>query len=139
MKPRFNILFALLVVSALVVVGCGSDTTYTPDTTPPLAPVLQGANMDGGVVAVWWQPNSEPDLNGYFVYVEQDGTTRAINQQPIAQPYAAIPVDVSSSVRVFVTAVDISGNESSPSASAHPTNVDEAETHTGLNDRLTDF
>jgi len=137
MKPRFVILFALLVVPALVVLGCGNDTTFSPDTTPPLAPVLQGANMDAGMVAVWWQPNAESDLNGYYVYLEEDGVTTLSNRRPLSNAYAVIPV-TGNSVRVYVTAVDISGNESSPSASARPTLVQEAQVHTGQND-LTDF
>lgn len=133
MKPRFVILFALLVVPALVVLGCGNDTTFSPDTTPPLAPVLQGANMDAGMVAVWWQPNAEPDLNGYYVYVETDGVAKLANSRPITTAYSVVQVQ-GPAVRVYVTAVDISGNESSPSASARPTLVENDKVHSGQND-----
>lgn len=139
MKPRFVILFALLVVPALVVLGCGNSSTFTPDTTPPLAPVLQGANMDAANVAMWWEPNSEPDLNGYYVYVEQDGVSHLYNRTPITDAYAVVPVDGSSSVRVYVTAVDVSGNESSPSASTRPTLVPSLQIHPDQNDHLTGF
>ena len=66
MKRRLSIVLALLPVVGLW--GCGADTTTSPDTTAPLAPQLDGATLDQGLVGVWWQPNSEPDLAGYVIY-----------------------------------------------------------------------
>ncbi len=124
MKPSFVSLYALLLVPALLFVGCGDDETTAPDTAPPLAPVLSGANEDGGLIAVWWEENTEPDLAGYYVYLEQDGITRLVNTTPISNAYATIHVTPDSPLHVFVTAVDWSGNESSPSATRRAVSVD---------------
>ena len=119
MKRRFSIVLALLAVVGLW--GCGADTTTSPDTTPPLAPQLDGATLANDIVGVWWQPNTEPDLAGYFVYIVENGVTRSAVSDPIADNF--LTVDVNSptgSVEVYVTAIDYSGNESSPSASRRP-------------------
>lgn len=124
MKPRFMSLYALLLVPALLFVGCGDDETTAPDTAPPLAPVLTGANEEGGLIAVWWEENTEPDLAGYYLYLEQDGTTRLVNSTPISNAYATIQATPDSPLHVFVTAVDWSGNESSPSATRRAVSLD---------------
>jgi hypothetical protein len=114
MKARLSVL-CLLALPALVA-GCSEDA-IAPDTTPPLAPVLQGATFELGVVGVWWAPNTEPDLAGYNVYVQQNGQTWTANQQIVTDNYVAITIgNPEDPVTVFVTALDVSSNESSPSA-----------------------
>ena len=116
MKRRFVMVLALMPLVAFW--GCGStDTTTTPDTTPPLAPQLNGATLEGGNIGVWWSPNSEPDLAGYYVYYVENGVTHPASTEPITSSYMVISDVVNSPVDVYVTAIDYSGNESSPSAS----------------------
>jgi len=129
MKPRFVSLYALLLVPALLFVGCGDDEPTAMDTVPPLAPVLNGANEDAGLVAVWWEENTEPDLAGYYLYLEQDGTTRLVNAAPLTNAYATIEVADGSLAHVYVTAVDWSGNESSPSATRRAVSFDTPDDH----------
>ena len=124
MKPRFVPFYALLLVPALLFVGCGDDDPTAIDTVPPIAPVLTGANDDGGHVAVWWEQNTEPDLAGYNLYLEQDGTTRLVNNSPLVEAYATIQIADGSPAHVYVTAVDWSGNESSPSATRRAVSFD---------------
>jgi len=72
MKRRFVMVLALM--SLMAIWGCGgTDTTTTPDTTPPLAPELAGADVYNGTIGVWWGANTEPDLAGYYVYYVQNG------------------------------------------------------------------
>ena len=76
--------------------------------------------MDHGIVGVWWQANTEPDLAGYFVYVVEDGVTRSAVTDPIASNYLLVDVGTTGSIEVYVTAIDFTGNESSPSNSRRP-------------------
>jgi len=119
MKRRSAFWIGLVVVPTLVLVGCGSDPQTTPDTTPPLAPQLSGATFDDGAVGVWWEPNTEPDLAGYFVYLIENGTARPANLAACANNYMVAQVESGAGpVQVYVTAIDVSGNESSPSETA---------------------
>jgi hypothetical protein len=113
MKPSFRIALLLVFVPAMLLVGCG-DSALEPDTTAPLAPVLKGAISAGDVATVWWDSNTEPDLSGYYVYVTENGTTRQINAKPTVNNVATVDVS-DGNAGVFVTAIDFSGNESSPS------------------------
>jgi hypothetical protein len=125
MKPRFVPLYALLLVPALVFVGCGDDPQTAPDTTAPLAPVLTGATETDGLLAIWWEPNAEADLAGYHVYLIQDGSTSLINDTPMVNNFAAMEIDANGSARVYVTATDLSGNESGPSVTRKVTELDD--------------
>lgn len=120
MKLRFVFLAAALLVPAVLVGGCGSDGTdggTQPDTTPPLAPVILGARATDGTTGIWWSPNNEPDLNGYHVYVSQYGVIRRMTKVPVSGTNHSVQLQPTGSATVFVTAIDYSGNESSPSAS----------------------
>ena len=115
MKRRFVMVLALMPLVAFL--GCGTDTTTTPDTTPPLAPQLGGATLQNGSVGVWWSSNSEPDLAGYYVYYVENGVTQSASDSPITSTYIVVSAGNTGPVDVYVTAIDYSGNESSPSAS----------------------
>ncbi len=117
MKLSFASLFVMLLLATVMVVGCSDSATVSqPDTTPPLAPVVVGAKGTVDVVSVWWQQNIEPDLAGYNVYVVENGSTVRLNRLPITDPYMVIPTNGATTMGVRVTALDWSGNESSPSA-----------------------
>jgi hypothetical protein len=78
-------LFALTAVLGvfILMIGCGEDSPDT-DSTPPVTPVLKPRSADSlyeesgirpepsGVQAYWirveWYPNTEDDLEGYFIY-----------------------------------------------------------------------
>jgi hypothetical protein len=115
MKPRF--VQALLLVSVLAVAGCGGDNAPAtiPDTVPPLTPVVDGVSGNGSVAYIWWEPNTEPDLAGYFVYVTVNDETHAVNATPTRYNYMYVDAE-GTAVRLQVSAIDHSGNESSRSA-----------------------
>lgn len=117
MKRCFASLFAVGIVAALFVVGCGDSATVSqPDTAPPLAPVILGARGGDGVVGIWWRTNTEPDLAGYHIYITQAGQTRRMSRYPIQNNYFSWDEIGTDTVQLYVTAVDWTGNESSPSA-----------------------
>ncbi len=117
MKQSFASLVAVTLMLGMVLVGCGDSTSVSrPDTTPPLAPVVMGAGAAGNVAQIWWQGNIEPDLAGYTVYVTANGVTHRVNDRPIHGMSMSVPVEGSSQVTLYITASDVSGNESSPSA-----------------------
>lgn len=116
MKRRSAIWIGLAVVPTLALVGCGSDPTTIPDTTPPLAPQLTGAIFDDGAVGVWWEPNTEPDLAGYNVYLVENGVTRPAAPADSDKNFIVVPTGSTPGlVQVYLTAKDFTGNESSPS------------------------
>jgi hypothetical protein len=111
--------FAVALVPALLLAGCGSDDTdggFIPDTTAPLAPVIMGVRADDGIVGLWWNPNTEPDLTGYHVYVAMNGVVRRTTFRPVVDNRYTVNLGPQGSASVYVTAIDYSGNESSPSA-----------------------
>jgi fibronectin type 3 domain-containing protein len=116
MKRCFASLFAVGIVATLMVVGCGDSATVSqPDTAPPLAPVVLGARGSDGMVGLWWRGNTEPDLAGYHIYITQGGLTQRMNRYPIENTYVSWVAESDESLQLYVTAVDWTGNESSPS------------------------
>jgi hypothetical protein len=135
MKPRHFVLGALLGATALVG-GCGEDT-ITPDTTPPLAPVIEGATIDHEVVGIWWAPNTEPDLAGYNVYLTQNGQTWLTTSQPIVDNYISMHVENGDApIYVNVSAVDLSENESSLSATERAVTPQDQDQHQTADDQV---
>lgn len=117
MKLRFKPLYALALVPALLIAGCGEDSnsSFAPDTTPPLAPVIDGARGSAESVTIWWEPNVEADLAGYLVYqVNEDGSVDQVTPRLIHNTFYGKASN--KDVRLYVTAVDLSRNESSASA-----------------------
>ncbi len=118
MKRSLASLAVVVLVLGVAVTGCSNSSSSVngPDTTPPLAPVMLGGSSTDQAVNVWWQPNTEADLDGYNVYVTQGGVTTKANQQPMHYSYWSMVPTTDSKVNVYVTASDVSGNESSPSS-----------------------
>lgn len=89
-----------------------------PDFAPPAAPAGLAATAGSQEVALTWSPGMEPDLAGYLVY---RATTRAgpfalQNPAPISSPGLSQTGLISGQTYwYYVTAVDGSGNESTPS------------------------
>ena len=71
----------------------------------------------GQRVELVWIANSEPDLGGYNLYRrEAAGTFRKLNSDLVGTPvYQDSSVVSGQSYTYRVTAVDLAGNESSPS------------------------
>jgi fibronectin type 3 domain-containing protein len=106
------------------------------DTFPPKPPTglatIPGASdaANGSPAASYidlsWEPNSETDLTGYFVYRQlarpngdPQGPLAKLTSLPIATPsYRDVAVAPGQRYIYSVTAVDASGNESAPSAKA---------------------
>jgi fibronectin type 3 domain-containing protein len=89
--------------------------TLTPiNTTPPAAPLNVGASSRDSRVILSWNPNKEPDIQGYNVY---QGSTK-VNGSPIAGTYYEVAAGLTNgtSYSFSVTAVNTSGYESLKSA-----------------------
>ena len=104
-------------------------TVLIRDIFPPSAPtgleaVPAGAAPTDKSIDLSWTPNTDNDLAGYFVYRQQvastgesEGTATRLNQTPIAGPAWSDRTVVTGQRYAYrVTAVDVSGNESKPSA-----------------------
>ena len=92
--------------------GRASRSTYG-DTTPPPAPTGLVARVDGADVTLVWTPVTAPDLASYRLY--RDGERIA---QDLTEPRHVDPGLAPQTYEYVVTAVDVDGNESAPSAPA---------------------
>ncbi len=92
------------------------SATRTVDTTPPATPSGFTASGSTSNITLTWTPNTEPDLAGYNIYRSASGTGTFVklNSTPLTM---ASYTDTTAPAGVFsyyrLTAVDISGNESS--------------------------
>ncbi len=113
-------------------------TVLLRDTFPPAVPTgleaAPGGNASGGQAAdhsidLSWTPNTEPDLAGYLVYRRQisasgtlDGPVTRLNETPLPAPayrdHTAVP---GQRYAYQITAIDTSGNESTPSTAVEET------------------
>ena len=104
-------------------------TVLIRDIFPPAIPtgleaVPAGAAPADRSIDLSWTPNADNDLAGYFVYRQQvastgesEGTATRLNQTPVAGPAWSDRTVVTGQRYAYrVTAVDVSGNESKPSA-----------------------
>jgi hypothetical protein len=86
------------------------------DVFPPAPPLGLQSIYSGGAVELTWTANSEPDLAGYNVYLMDNRTPLRLNKTlvrtPIFRDATAAP---GKTLTYYVTAVDLSGNESKPS------------------------
>ncbi|HEV2232016.1 MAG TPA: fibronectin type III domain-containing protein [Terriglobia bacterium] len=90
------------------------------DTFPPAPPVNVSALFSADAVELVWTANREPDLAGYNVYRrEKDGVPQKINGELLRTPtYEDRSVQMGHQYFYRVTSVDLTHNESSPSAEA---------------------
>ena len=109
------------------------------DTTPPLAPTGLAAIAGDSQVVLDWDDNLEADLDGYHVYrststpVDTTGTPIS-GVDPIAvSQFVDDTAANGTTYHYAVTAVDLSGNESPPSAEASATPDDTGEPPLSLN------
>jgi serine protease len=92
-----------------------------PDTTAPVAPTGLLATAGQASLALDWDDNSEPDLGGYRVYRQNlDGSWTLVGS-PAASAFTDTGLAAGTAYTYEVTAVDRSGNESAPSATASAT------------------
>jgi hypothetical protein len=106
-------------------------TVVMRDSFPPKAPagleaILAGPATASPAIDLSWRPGTEPDLAGYLVYRQELGTDGAIlgarlklTSAPIPEPGFRDTSVVAGRIYSYsLTAVDSSGNESSPGAAA---------------------
>lgn len=103
--------------------GDSAAVVVTPqDTFPPAAPqglVADVSAAGGPAVDLSWSINLEPDLAGYRVYRSENGEARGelLTRELLPTPaYRDTSVSIGRQYWYTVTAVDRTGNESSPSA-----------------------
>jgi hypothetical protein len=97
------------------------DACPPPDTTAPEAPTFLTAVTQGASVALDWSDNNESDLGGYNVYRAGSATgpfTKLNSGLISASSYSDASAPANSQVFYQVTAVDLDGNESTPSNQA---------------------
>ncbi len=94
-------------------------TTFPEDSFAPGAPRNVTAIYWEGEVRVYWDPNREADLAGYFVYRDRTGgTVRRISPLLQGRMFKDTTVKDGEAYRYRVSAVDKSDNESPPSREA---------------------
>jgi hypothetical protein len=87
------------------------------DTFPPSPPAGLTGLFTSQAIEVIWNPNLEPDLAGYNIYRrERDGEEKKLNPELLRTPrYRDTAVTAGRQYFYRVSAVDRTGNESSPS------------------------
>ncbi len=96
-----------------------ATVTITPrDIYPPAVPAGLSAIYTGQAVELIWSSNSEADLGGYNVYRRAPGESfEKVNQELLSTPIVRdASVEPGRIYFYRVTAVDLNGNESAPSA-----------------------
>ena len=90
------------------------------DTFPPAPPENVSALFSADAVQLVWTANREPDLAGYNVYRrEKDGVPQKMNVELLRTPtFEDRSVQMTHQYFYRVTSVDMTHNESSPSAEA---------------------
>jgi subtilase family serine protease/flagellar hook assembly protein FlgD len=97
------------------------SVTVTVKNTPPRAPIQLQAVPSTNNVALSWTPNTEPDLQGYLLYRDQQLANAKGLVIGSLVPYLIKPaqyddLSVADGVhRYFVQAMDLAGNVSDPS------------------------
>ncbi len=91
------------------------------DTFPPLAPTNVTGAAAAGISSLFWPANKEKDLKGYLVYRAENKNTPSsqwmkLTPAPITTTtFRDERAQVGKTYFYFITAIDITGNESSPS------------------------
>jgi hypothetical protein len=97
--------------------GEGLRVEVTPmDLTPPSVPRGVQADKRGSVVQVTWLQNKEGDIAGYNVYRVIGRSEQKLTKTPLKDTqFVDHSVGDNRYLSYYVTAVDLSGNESEPS------------------------
>ncbi|MFA5032961.1 MAG: fibronectin type III domain-containing protein [bacterium] len=107
---------ATMVGCAIFLCGCHSSR-HIDDTTPPVVPTGVVSVTGNEEVTLYWNPNSEGDLSGYFIYRSDDPHGP---YEVIGSSTSAFFVDkgVANAVTYYyaISAYDYAGNESGISA-----------------------
>jgi chitodextrinase len=93
-----------------------ATTTLPPDASPPSTPTGVTAACDAGRITLTWQPNAEPDLAGYAVFVtpvNPEGPT--VEHHVAEETFIDSPRPGGVTVSYAVSAVDAADNASAPS------------------------
>lgn len=86
------------------------------DTFPPAPPEGLSSIYSAGAVELVWTANTEADLAGYNVYRLEGSSPQRLNEELLRTPiYRDATAPAGATVIYYVTAVDLSGNESKPS------------------------
>jgi hypothetical protein len=117
-------------VQAAVKAGAGEaesepspGITITPvDTFPPAVPSGLNTVLGAGSIELVWDRNTEKDVAGYFVYrAEADAPFARQGDRVDAPSFSDRTVQAGKRYRYRVSAVDLLGNESAPSAAVEVT------------------
>ena len=95
------------------------DAFVAPDIYPPSAPAGVVTTAEGTGARISWTASPEADVTGYRIYRQlgTTGTRTAVNADPVtATNYLDTGLQPGTSYRYQVTALDVGGNESNPSA-----------------------
>ena len=87
------------------------------DTIPPPVPKGLMAMVDGENLIVRWDEVQASDLEGYNVYVQEEGgSLKRVNQEPVkGNSFSLVKVEPRKVFQIFVRSMDTFGNESGPS------------------------
>ena len=86
------------------------------DTFPPTPPQGLSSIYSAGAVELVWTANTESDLAGYNVYRLDDQTAQRVNKELVRTPiFRDVAATAGKTLTYYVTAVDLSGNESKAS------------------------
>jgi hypothetical protein len=87
------------------------------DVFPPAAPQALSAIYTADAVELIWTANAEPDLAGYNVYRRGEaGAAQRVNPEPMRAPiFRDTSVKAEHKYVYYVTALDLTNNESAPS------------------------
>ncbi|MDD7792814.1 glycoside hydrolase family 25 protein [Clostridium sp. 'White wine YQ'] len=88
-----------------------NDLNWGPDNIAYLMPpaIVQGlfATMDSNNIYVTWKPNTEPDLNGYNIFVNGEYyTTTDKNQNRVVIPIRKLNIPQNQSIKIEIHAFD---------------------------------
>jgi len=86
------------------------------DVFPPSPPQGLSSIYSGGAVELVWTANTESDLAGYNVYRLDNQTAMRVNKELVRTPiFRDASAEPGKTLTYYVTAVDLSGNESKAS------------------------
>jgi hypothetical protein len=93
-----------------------AEKVATRDVFPPAAPQGLAGLYSAGAVELVWTANTEADLAGYNVYRLDNHTPQRMNKELLRTPqFRDTSAAPGKTLTYYVTAVDLSGNESKPS------------------------